>query len=179
LTVDQACGRENVGMTIHQIPDFNSLSEHLGVEVLSMTLSSGHRFLQRRIMTDDQVKEWIEDLVRRSRAGETIPPMEGVLNLSGLNIVELPDGLTVGGSLNLRGCTSLTHLPEGLTVGGWLNLRGCTSLTHLPEGLTVGKWLHLQDCTSLTHLPERMTVGGEVLGSDHLPMTSANKIGSM
>jgi len=30
----------------------------------------------------------------------------------------LPEGLTVGGSLNLSGCTGLTSLPEGLTVGG-------------------------------------------------------------
>jgi hypothetical protein len=181
LTVEQACGRENVDMTIHQIPDFNSLSEHLGVEALSMTLSSGHRFLQRRIMTDDQVKEWIEDLVKRSRAGETIPPIKGDLDLRVLKILELPDGLTVGGSMDLRdctslthlpngltvgeslhltGCTSLTHLPNGLTVGGSLNLRGCTSLTHLPEGLTVGEWLDLHRCTLLTGLPEGLTVGG-------------------
>lgn len=42
---------------------------------------------------------------RRIRAGKT-----------------LPDGLTVEGSLYLRGCTSLTALPEGLTVGGCLYL---------------------------------------------------------
>jgi hypothetical protein len=50
----------------------------------------------------------------------------------------LPDGLTVGGSLYLSGCSGLTALPDGLTVGGWLNLRGCSGLTALPDGLTVG-----------------------------------------
>jgi len=35
----------------------------------------------------------------------------------------LPDGLTVGGSLDLRG-TKITALPDGLTVGGSLDLRG-------------------------------------------------------
>ena len=34
----------------------------------------------------------------------------------------LPDNLTVGGSLDLRG-TSITALPDNLTVGGWLDLR--------------------------------------------------------
>jgi hypothetical protein len=161
LTVEQACGRENVDMTIHQIPDFKSLAEHLGVEALSTnSLPCGYRFVQHRIMTDDQATEWIEDLVRRSRAGEAIPPIKGDLDLNGLNIVELPEGLTVGGSLYLLNCTSLTHLPEGLKVGWSLYLRDCTSLTHLPEGLTVRGSLYLLNCTSLTHLPEGLTVGG-------------------
>ena len=55
-----------------------------------------------------------------------------------LLINALPEGLTVGGSLNLSGCTSLTSLPESLAVGGWLDLSGCTSLTSLPESLAVG-----------------------------------------
>ena len=50
-------------------------------------------------------------------------------------MLHLPDGLTVGGSLNLTGCTGLTALPEGLTVGEWLDLTGCTGLTALPDGL--------------------------------------------
>ena len=36
-----------------------------------------------------------------------------------------------------------TFLPEGLTVGGWLDLRG-TAITSLPEGLTVGGSLDLR-----------------------------------
>ena len=36
----------------------------------------------------------------------------------------MPDGLTVGGDLYLRGCTGLTALPDGLTVGGYLSLDG-------------------------------------------------------
>ena len=49
---------------------------------------------------------------------------------------------------------SLTSLPEGLRVGGDLNLSGCTGLTSLPEGLSVGGDLALDDCTGLTSLPE-------------------------
>ncbi|MBP3699646.1 MAG: hypothetical protein J6J01_09260, partial [Oscillospiraceae bacterium] len=50
-------------------------------------------------------------------------------------------GLTVGGSLYLRG-TAITALPDGLTVGGYLDLRG-TAITALPDGLTVGGSLDL------------------------------------
>jgi len=75
-------------------------------------------------------------------------------------IIPLPDGLTVGGALDLRGCTGLTALPDGLTVVGFLNLSGCTGLTALPDGLTVGGSLDLRGCTGLTALPEGLTVGG-------------------
>ena len=53
----------------------------------------------------------------------------------------MPDNLTVGGSLDLRG-TSITALPDNLTVGGWLDLSG-TSITALPDNLTVGGSLYL------------------------------------
>ena len=39
--------------------------------------------------------------------------------------------------LDLESCTGITSLPEGLTVGGCLYLRG-TGITSLPDGLTVG-----------------------------------------
>ena len=55
----------------------------------------------------------------------------------------LPEGLSVGGDLDLRG-TPITALPEGLSVGGGLYLRG-TQITALPEGLSVGGSLDL-DC---------------------------------
>ena len=73
------------------------------------------------------------------------------------DITALPEGLTVGGSLYLRG-TGITALPEGLTVGGYLDLRG-TGITALPEGLTVGGSLDLSG-TGITALPEGLTVGG-------------------
>ena len=66
----------------------------------------------------------------------------GNLDLYGrTGITSLPDGLTVGGGLGLRG-TGITSLPDGLTVGGGLDLRG-TGITSLPDGLTVGDWLDL------------------------------------
>ena len=75
-------------------------------------------------------------------------------------LVELLEGLKIGGYLDLSECTSLTHLPDGLEVG-YLYLSGCTSLTHLPDGLKVGD-LDLSECTSLTHLPDGLEVGGDL-----------------
>jgi hypothetical protein len=40
------------------------------------------------------------------------------LDLSQTNITSLPDGLQVGGRLNLENCTNLKSLPKGLEVGG-------------------------------------------------------------
>ncbi|ECE5792760.1 hypothetical protein CSQ32_001732 [Salmonella enterica subsp. diarizonae] len=54
------------------------------------------------------------------------------LNLEDVSDVDaLPDNLTVGDGLDLRG-TSITTLPDNLTVGGGLYLRG-TSITTLPD----------------------------------------------
>ena len=48
------------------------------------------------------------------------------------------ENLSVGGSLDLSGCTGLTSLPDGLSVSDSLDLSGCTGLTSLPDGLSVG-----------------------------------------
>ena len=71
----------------------------------------------------------------------------------------LPDNLTVGDWLDLRG-TSITALPDNLTVGDWLDLEG-TSITALPDNLTVGGSLYLRG-TSITALPDNLTVGGSL-----------------
>ncbi len=83
----------------------------------------------------------------------------GDLDLYRTKITHLPDGLKVGGRLNLRN-TSTTHLPEGLTVGGYLDLQN-TKITHLPEGLTVGGWFSLYG-TEITEFPDGLTVGGNL-----------------
>ena len=73
----------------------------------------------------------------------------GSLYLRGTGITALPDNLTVGGSLDLEGCTGITALPDNLTVGGSLYLRG-TGITALPDNLTVGGSLDLRGCTGIT-----------------------------
>ena len=76
----------------------------------------------------------------------------GSLDLRGTGITELPDGLSVGGYLDLEGCTGITELPDGLSVGGSLDLRG-TGITALPDGLSVGGSLYLSG-TGITELPK-------------------------
>ena len=49
---------------------------------------------------------------------------------------EIKKRMDADGSLDLEGCTGITSLPEGLTVGGSLYLRG-TGITSLPEGLKI------------------------------------------
>ena len=66
------------------------------------------------------------------------------------------EGLTVGGSLDLRGCT----FPDGFklpdSVGGYLDLRGCT----FPDGFklpdSVGGYLYLRGCKNLPVIPDHL-----------------------
>ena len=67
------------------------------------------------------------------------------LSLSNTNIMSLPDGLKVGGTLYLENCTSLKTLPNDLYVGRSLFLTDCTSLTSLPNGLKVVWSLYLEN----------------------------------
>lgn len=81
----------------------------------------------------------------------------GDLDLSRTPAIKLPEVLTVGGDLDLFEA-QITELPEGLTVGGYLDISG-TPITKLPEGLIVGGDLVLSR-TQFTELPEGLTVGG-------------------
>ena len=49
-------------------------------------------------------------------------------------IIELPEGLSVGGDLNLSGRTDFSGLPKGLTIGGDLI---CSGVTEFPADLKV------------------------------------------
>ena len=51
-------------------------------------------------------------------------------------ITQLPDNLSVGGSLYLSN-TQITQLPDNLSVGGSLDLSN-TQITQLPDNLSVG-----------------------------------------
>jgi hypothetical protein len=89
--------------------------------------------------------------------------VEGDLNISLYpELTQLPEGLSVSGSLVCLGCTMLTHLPEALSVGISLICSGCTSLVELPERLYVGGSLVCVECTSLARLPETWSVGMHV-----------------
>ena len=92
------------------------------------------------------------------------------------NITALPDNLTVGGSLYLRG-TGITALPDNLTVGGSLDLSG-TGITDtrkerrkvkkLQDGAMVpGKYIYCDGI--LTHLKKIKQVGAYTLYIGKIP----------
>jgi hypothetical protein len=56
--------------------------------------------------------------------------------LEGSKITSLPEGLIVGGHLDLSD-SDIEFLPKGLEVGGYLAIR-YTKITSLPKGLEVG-----------------------------------------
>jgi hypothetical protein len=85
--------------------------------------------------------------------------IKGDLYLFDSKIASLPEGLKVGGYLNLGFCPNLTSLPKGLEVGEKLNLM-YSKIESLPEGLKVGGYLNLSDCKKLTSLPKDLKVWG-------------------
>ena len=74
--------------------------------------------------------------------------VEGDLDLTKTDIESLPDGLKVEANLSLYGCKNIQSLPEGLEVGGFLDL-GYSNITSLPKGLKVGGRLFIKN-TPLT-----------------------------
>jgi len=94
------------------------------------------------------------------------------------DLTELPP-LHIGGDLFVRGCPRLTRLPDGLTVGGHLDMRfsalrevgairvakaldlsGGRALETLPETLRLAH-LWLADCASLRSLPQDLVLHGQ------------------
>ena len=70
-------------------------------------------FVPRR--TDDRVERMIKNYIRNGNKGD--------LNLSSVDITQLPDNLkTVDGNLYLY-FSKITKLPDNLTVNGVLNLQ--------------------------------------------------------
>lgn len=53
--------------------------------------------------------------------------------------------------------------PDGLSVGGWLDLSGCTGLTALPDGLSVAS-LDLSGCTGIAAIPAPAKIVWRVYG---------------
>ena len=86
------------------------------------------------VLTDDDAsKSWVSWLMTATKWTD-LSFLKGLaltdLYLSGTQITALPEGLSVGGYLDLRG-TQITALPEGLSVGGYLDLSG-VNITNIP-----------------------------------------------
>jgi hypothetical protein len=70
--------------------------------------------------------------------------VKGNLLLQYTKITSLPEGLKVGGNLDLDGCYIFKSLPKGLEIGGYLSLTH-SDIKSLPEGLKVGGNLIITD----------------------------------
>jgi len=68
--------------------------------------------------------------------------VKGNLLLQYTKITSLPEGLKVGGNLDLDGCYIFKSLPKGLEIGGYLSLTH-SDIKSLPKGLEVGKDLFI------------------------------------
>ena len=109
---------------------------------------------------EQQISKFEEQTGRQLNIKNNKPYYAGDLDLDlrDTGITSLPDNLTVGGYLDLEGCTGITSLPDNLIVGEYLDLDGCTGITSLPDNLIVGGYLDL-DGTGITSLPDNLTVG--------------------
>ena len=84
--------------------------------------------------------------------------IKGGLFLAHSDIPYLPEGLKIGGNLNLSYTPKLKSLPSDLDVKGDIYLEG-SNITSLPEGLEVKGDLDLSD-TQVELLPKGLQVGG-------------------
>ena len=87
--------------------------------------------------------------------------IKGGLFLQHSDIPYLPEGLKIGGNLNLSYTPKLKSLPSDLDVKGDIYLEG-SNIASLPEGLKVGGELDLF-YSKITSLPEGLKVGGDLL----------------
>lgn len=88
-------------------------------------------------------------------------------------IAKLPDDIKVNGSVILEGCTKLVSLPNNFVVDGTLNLNH-THIASLPKGLVVRDNLLLVG-TNIEELPNDFVVGGNLdLSSSHIKSLPEN-----
>ena len=85
--------------------------------------------------------------------------VKGDLYLYNWGGVSLPEGLKVGGSLDLT-LSKIKSLPPDLKVGENLNLR-LSKIISLPSGLEVGRDFNIS-YTKITIVPQDLKVGGDL-----------------
>lgn len=92
----------------------------------------------------------------------TFGPHDCDLDLGGMDIEALPEGLKVASWLYLNDCAHLKKLPStrsGFKVGCSLDLQNCISLKRLPVGLSTIV-LDIRGCWELKKLPNQLSVNG-------------------
>ena len=82
--------------------------------------------------------------------------IRGNLTLTGTDIEVLPDGMTIGGNLELSRTQLLRRLPNGLVVKGNINLSS-SHIEQLPDDVKIGGDLTLSYTKHLQRLPDTFT----------------------
>lgn len=126
------------------------------------------------LLIGGKVKD-VPSFQQQLRFDENVPPFLRKLSREGeLPIHVLPEELSVGKDLIIRGATYLQSLPKKLEIGGSLFLQGCRNLTRLPDNLLVPEHLTLIGCPKLKKLPENLTAKSLLLigcGVEYLPQS--------
>jgi hypothetical protein len=81
---------------------------------------------------------------------------------------ELPEHLTVEGSVDLSKVPTPIKLPNNLKILGNLNLEDCKGITELPDNLYIDKSCFIDGCTNLTNIPKNMSVGLSLYFSENI-----------
>jgi hypothetical protein len=91
-----------------------------------MLFLANNNIIKKEDMSEDAYKHWmtIRVMGNINIPSTAKPTIGGNINISGTGITQLPDNLTIKGDLNLSNCKNLKELPPGLKVGGTLDLRG-------------------------------------------------------
>lgn len=71
-------------------------------------------------------------------------------------LVKLPQGLQVHGTLNLDGCKNFEYLPDDLLVKQ-LIIRDCPKLKRIPDNITIIDSIELTNCPELSNVPESLS----------------------
>ena len=105
---------------------------------------------------------WEEYLADDSDAGPLLDSLRKLSRSSQCPLASLPENLTVGGNLQLKGCHSISALPERRHLGGDVSIESCCQFRRLPTDLEIAGNLTLKGCPNLTELPARLRVSGDV-----------------
>jgi len=99
--------------------------------------------------------------VRYDVVGNTVVVNQN-LSMKGYSGTDLPEGLTVNGTLDLRGCAAVPS--ANMDIKKSLDLQGRKSIYFLPEGISIGHSLYLTG-TSVEALPEDIKIGQNLFAS--------------
>ena len=105
---------------------------------------------------------WEEHLAEDTATGSLMDSLRKLSRSSQCPLASLPENLTVGGNLHLKGCHRISALPEQRHLGGDVSIESCSQFRRLPTDLEIAGSLTLKGCRNLTELPPQLRVSGDL-----------------